>query len=1090
MKNSVGYAMRRSLRAFGWAAVCLTVIIFSGQANAASTYTPNDPYFPPICTGGIAADCQYYLYAIGAPEAWQFLLNLWNPQCSDEEDNDGDILVDYPGDQQCAGPNDDDENPGGVLLPVFGSPNFKVAAVDIDIDESHKDLFNQIINNTISGGLPHGTQVAGLIVAKHNNDYPSGSGNYLGIAGVAPGTKVVFFPKDDFRNWDTITSGQQDILLQAKIINVSRTWGTSSIGMNSAMKDAFTNGQLVVAAAGNVVCSQDWSVPPSATNYPAQYDAPSQCPATDCDALLTVGALSYDIGGTTYQNRIASNMTGATGGKCSNVQPWVDLYAPGEAIVTTNANFDGLTTVNGTSFAAPLVSGAAAVLWAANPVWVAKDVANCLKERGGQIDISAGSGQTHPLWGGTISETDRNSVFGTTARRLDLSSAVDHAPTNIALTENTVAENVPGAVVGRLSAIDYCTSSAISGNLSWPDGVQYSAVGTLSDGTTLLPLVVTGSTLRLDSGQRLNYINDQRVNLTVTATDPEGLSSSESFTINVDQKFCWPPHRGVPGEGGAPTINGEIEDDKGWTGAHRVTYENGTDLPNFAFQGLKRNDGKYLYLSFEVRNDQTEDNNEDLIVINFSGDANVDVTDDRRIFIKPLNGSGTFEVRKRNTDGTWASNNLQVDNMEVGVSSISGETPKEWYVEVKVPTSDNAVADDPDGGGVNWIDISDEFLFYFNVMRVDSSDPSNPTAVQFRWPRSAPIVSGYPTVQAEGYLFSSGEWGAGTKSNSAQCKGLSLAWSDIGTENPTASEIKYDGSNTFFADVRNDTEVGGSPIGVDDVSVRFRIANWGMPPLSFDYWGDIPAANPTCPPGDSNSVSNNPTCTDTVPAASDGMPGTKRFRLIWDNPGTAYQPPKDHQCILAEIDSQSNTNIVTKSVYRNMDFVSASKFERTAEISAKGYGPPPNGESHHEFDLHVTAEELPEMVDEKRTANLRDGGEVSKFRWVVNGYRRTGEFVDIGEKRFRIVDPIGSFGYIVSHEGRSVRKWQHELLGAEKVGENHYRLSIKPEEVAQVTTRIEPKEKINWLFWLVVLIAILLFLVWLIRRVTGGGSGP
>jgi len=534
------------------------------------------------------------------------------------------------------------------------------------------------------------------------------------------------------------------------------------------------------------------------------------------------------------------------------------------------------------------------------------------------------------------------------------------------------------------------------------------------------------------------------------------------------EKLGFPPHRGVPTNNNPPVIDGELQDDVGWRGASRLTYGTGTDPAHVAFQALKHNSEPYLYLSFEVRNDPTFDDN-DVIVLNFRpSEIGGSASSDRRIFIFPIcdnDGAAGPNCdlitpenkvdREPRLVKVWQNSNSwteltagQPTNLTVKVSSFPYGDSRAWNLEVKVPTSTAT-------GGQEWIDFSDNFLFYFNVIRVSSLDA---TASEFIWPRNAPEVNG----DIYNYAFSPSEWGVGSRSNTEVCKGVWLKWSDIGTTNDPFSEIKFTTpppnniTNTFFATVRNDTEINGMYHMVEDITVRFRIANWGIPGLGD--WTDIPAANDGCPdPADES----NPTCPKDIFAAVAGDPGLNVFTLKWkvadaDIPDYQANP---HQCILAEIDSWSNANIVTKSVYRNMDFVNASSFSRSAEISAKGYGPPPEGRSDHSFTIYVTTrtKESDERSDEKTDQKQP----VSALNWAAHGYRDLGRFIIIDDGSYSITDPVGSFGYVVQHDDL-VKEWEHQLAGAEMIGANLYRLSIPAEGVRTITTRIVPIELGRW----------------------------
>ncbi len=550
----------------------------------------------------------------------------------------------------------------------------------------------------------------------------------------------------------------------------------------------------------------------------------------------------------------------------------------------------------------------------------------------------------------------------------------------------------------------------------------------------------------------------------------------EIYTATViipQDSICFPPHRGVPGSPNPPIIDGKVQEDVGWRGAYRVTYGNGTNVPHVAVQALKHSSDNYIFLSFEVRNDPTFDNN-DVIVINFRPDAAVGTfANDRKIVIYPLcdtygaggQACGTTtpddkinqfprQIRFYRNSQSWVEIPAsQISNLEAKVRSYTDGNNKAWNVELKIPTSTS-------NGGSQWGNFSDNFLFYYNVIRVSGTNAS-----EFLWPESSPLTNG----QVDQYPFYPWEWGKANKSSTAACNGVYLSnYLDIGTSNSPSSKIGYSASlpntfvNTFYANVRNNSEVNGVPKMAEDVQVRFRLANWGIP--SLDDWSDIQVSNPTCP-----NVQSNPTCLKDIAAGTSSSSGLEPFNLEWKvpDPEIPLYQAHEHQCLLAELDSRSNTRITTKSIYRNMDFGTASKHIRPAEISAKGYRQVPEGFVDQQFSLQVYTNEYVygggisfDTMKLKTLLNKKQFDEkkpVSILNYNVHGYRYNGKVIIINEKKYDIIDPVGSFGYIISHQGL-VREWKHSLTGCEMIQPQQYRLSIPTEQKKTVITEIEPIE--------------------------------
>ena len=179
------------------------------------------------------------------------------------------------------------------------------------------------------------------------------------VASLATGV----YPQAVLELWDAgrgvngidAASASQGIVTAAKrcpaVINLSFGGTEPNPQVQNAILNAVRSGCLVVAAAGNSALDGD---PPT---YPAAYAH-----------VLTVGAT--DVQGAALPFSSSGN--------------WVDLSAPGSdmsAAVPLSHNATGVSTgLAGTSFAAPLVSAAAAWLWTARPKLTSSQVAAILRE--------------------------------------------------------------------------------------------------------------------------------------------------------------------------------------------------------------------------------------------------------------------------------------------------------------------------------------------------------------------------------------------------------------------------------------------------------------------------------------------------------------------------------------------------------------------------------------------------------------------------------------------------------------------------------------------------------------------------------------
>ncbi|MBP5722621.1 MAG: S8 family serine peptidase [Bacteroidales bacterium] len=258
-----------------------------------------------------------------------------------------------------------------------GDSSVIVAIVDAGIDIIHKDLINKIAYNfddPINGidddgdgytdnyrgwdfgegdnnpmnsvGIEHGTYVAGIASAEVNNEF--------GTAGVGYKTKILPI-KVCPKNSSEITAGYEGIAYAAtygcKIINCS--WGNteqSEFGKDIVNYATYNCDALIVAAAGNSAATTPF--------YPASYSS-----------VLSVG-------GTVAGDYVWAD----SNTKGSQYNYYVDLCAPAKGFYSL-AN-DGKTfpmSGGGTSFATPIVAGAAALVRSKYPDFSALQVGEQLR---------------------------------------------------------------------------------------------------------------------------------------------------------------------------------------------------------------------------------------------------------------------------------------------------------------------------------------------------------------------------------------------------------------------------------------------------------------------------------------------------------------------------------------------------------------------------------------------------------------------------------------------------------------------------------------------------------------------------------------
>lgn len=212
----------------------------------------------------------------------------------------------------------------------------KVAVIDSGVDATHPDLRGRVAAEIdllpevtpTPAQTQHGTRVASLIAAARNG---------VGMAGVAPAATILpVAALDETGVGDTSTVARGVIAAAnagAKVINLSLGGPDADPVLERACAYARAKGAVVVAAGGNSF--DDGNLP----QYPAAYPS-----------VIAVAAV--DSGG--YPALF------------SNTGRYIDLAAPGEAVLSAVPG-GGYGRQSGTSFSAPQVAGAAALVSATNP---------------------------------------------------------------------------------------------------------------------------------------------------------------------------------------------------------------------------------------------------------------------------------------------------------------------------------------------------------------------------------------------------------------------------------------------------------------------------------------------------------------------------------------------------------------------------------------------------------------------------------------------------------------------------------------------------------------------------------------------------
>jgi len=272
---------------------------------------------------------------------------------------------------------------GEALAAVSGGSARTVSVIDTGLDLTHPEFAGQVQqvfdteagNTNVTDVVGHGTFVTGLIAAR--------DGNNRGGKGVAGTTKVVAVrasrdTEGSFGLFDLIRGIEFSIRRGADIINMSLAGPNFTRSNARALEAAFFNDVLPVAASGNN----------------AQNGNPLEFPAAAVGGRRGGRGIGLSVAATDPTGRHAA---------FSNHNPFVSLAAPGAGTGGCDGVFSTIpSTTNppwaqdncprtymdpdgrryaygeGTSFAAPIVSGLAALAWQAERRLASEQVADVL----------------------------------------------------------------------------------------------------------------------------------------------------------------------------------------------------------------------------------------------------------------------------------------------------------------------------------------------------------------------------------------------------------------------------------------------------------------------------------------------------------------------------------------------------------------------------------------------------------------------------------------------------------------------------------------------------------------------------------------
>ncbi len=324
-----------------------------------ATAVPNDP--------GYAK--QWYLDAVKLPEAWNFakgsptvIMAILDSGVDLQHPDLRDRIWTNPGEIPGNGVDDDHD---GYVDDVHGW-NFV---------DNNNDPNPVITPSGSSEGTNHGTLVAGVIGAAGNN--------LEGVTGVNWNVRLmplrVLDSQGSGSTLAVVQAVRYAIAHQAKVINISFTGTGYSQILAEALRDAYRAGIVIVAAAGNEGDTERGGNLNAHPEYPVCYKGAGDDP-------IVIGVSSLDRNG-------RHSSFSSYGSDC------VGISAPGENFYTTQVYRPGVQGYDqpygegwsGSSLAAPLVAGTAALISSMNPGFSPAEIRKLLYDNAVSIDAANGA---------------------------------------------------------------------------------------------------------------------------------------------------------------------------------------------------------------------------------------------------------------------------------------------------------------------------------------------------------------------------------------------------------------------------------------------------------------------------------------------------------------------------------------------------------------------------------------------------------------------------------------------------------------------------------------------------------------------------
>jgi hypothetical protein len=455
----------------------------------------------------------------------------------------------------------------------------------------------------------------------------------------------------------------------------------------------------------------------------------------------------------------------------------------------------------------------------------------------------------------------------------------------------------------------------------------------------------------------------------------------------------------IPRAGGVPGISGPPNwfaappggsfrlDDVNWRGAVKRTFGGGGSL-SISFRGLHQSTGSpaFIYLSFWAAFVQELADERDSVFLGLQpGSGGTSMVLHLRAHpstpaqagpppdtAAPINlplieawtrASGATAWTPLAAPPAWVGTHARAWVQDA--THVGSDPNHRWAVQLRVPLSTSG--DVTNGSGPN---LGTNFKMWY-YMRGSAAGSS----VELADSRTAGVTTALDLIQFNKNFPIPSDWeDVELTTGAAAFGGIALQATDVVVQNAahgTGTKIANGASNTFIARPRN-YQAAGNNIAAGAINATFRIANWGSVagnPHQIDFssgvWDYVPGNGPLQPVPSTQAI-------PTLPAG-DNPPATSPIAhtVVMNLPAGKSL----HQCVLVTL-SGNNQIFLNDSVFRNMNYDTASLLSREAEINIVDLDPI----STQPRDVYLAVEKI------NLLANL--SGEYSEGQFLEGSMRR------------------------------------------------------------------------------------------------------